>query len=1315
MKIASIWIDGFGVFHEERIIGLSPGLNLFLGDNEAGKSTLLGFLRTLFFGFPLRSNSKEPSYPPLAGGRPGGRIELLTAGGRSYTVERRPGKSGGEVIVTGIAGVEGSEETLQQLLGGITANVFRNVYAFSLSELQTLDSLREESVKSVIYGAAAGAGIVALPRAEKKLKQALEDLYKSSGIKPTINQQLALLEDLAKKRRDAVSGLAEYDAVWQSIRSTDSQIQNLREELARTTAEKELLRRYESILPDFHLLRDQREKLNLQEEQVLEFPVDGLRRLELELNQIENLEARVADCELQVGNARNRLGHLELDAGVLAEAETIEKLRDRRRDFEAWKSRLELDEQQLDQVRRKIRVDLESLGPDWSADRVVKIDRSIFTRETVLRHQTELSKAGLALQSASEKAVEAAGQLAVAEAAEQLASAALTATGGPIPAEDEDLLLRLEQGRSEIASSIRDLPHRQMEVEHERKLLADALAEIDPAWTAREVLAFDLSLPARDAVAGFDEAIRSSEVAVREGCAWLESRRDAHRELASKRDRLDAAITAMPLLELDSQEALDERRKAIRRLRELFERQKDLEREVAHLNDRLADKRASLEQVPPAVAGIGLKRLSWGILCSGIVAALVLAFSGRAEAGLIVAFASVVLAAIVFLVGRRRDDTRAAGTVDFHASLRAEISRIELSLADLQAQAEKGSGAVSELVSALGFPSGFGSEKLPELEARMEAARDLLMQFQRLEENRAELGKELEHLVAVLSEAEMELRRREDELGDTRERWKAFLRAAGMDDSLKPSLITSIFSKIEAMRQRIDGIRTLERRISKIEEVIRQYRELAGRLSFDTVPAAVPDLEFEPELARLLARARNRRDRYLVVSKEWEHCRAVHDQACKSSEDAERRLAAAQAQAMAARDSWNASLTAYGLPEGLSPETALEALARVEECVRQIDEACRLENEIQDLRSSIAGFESDLWDLEGRLGRPRSSRERILSALDALVDELALQRRNAQSRLEVQAQLEEAESALRALGEQLSRAQGRLGNLIEESRSVDIADFRRRSELYLSRVEILTSIGAAEDRLRRFRGELSLEKLEEVLAALDEDQLPGRLREYEEEEKTLNDLLEAARETKADLTRQSNSLKTSDQVLQLQLEEERARTALKDMARNWAKLAVAQGLIRQAKQLFEQQQQPRVVREAESFFSRITGSQYRHLLAPIGEETIEVLASNGERKKTEELSRGTAEQLYLALRFGYIRSRSENAEPLPVVMDDILVNFDPGRARRAAEAVHELAAGHQVLYFTCHPEVINCFQETAGDPVPVWTINQGRVAALGRE
>ena len=75
------------------------------------------------------------------------------------------------------------------------------------------------------------------------------------------------------------------------------------------------------------------------------------------------------------------------------------------------------------------------------------------------------------------------------------------------------------------------------------------------------------------------------------------------------------------------------------------------------------------------------------------------------------------------------------------------------------------------------------------------------------------------------------------------------------------------------------------------------------------------------------------------------------------------------------------------------------------------------------------------------------------------------------------------------------------------------------------------------------------------------------------------------------------------------------------------------------------------------------------------------------------LSRGTAEQLYLSMRLALVREYANHVEPLPVVFDDIFVNFDPQRSRTSLKAIGELCTTHQVLLFTCHPHLVRGCEE----------------------
>ena len=70
-------------------------------------------------------------------------------------------------------------------------------------------------------------------------------------------------------------------------------------------------------------------------------------------------------------------------------------------------------------------------------------------------------------------------------------------------------------------------------------------------------------------------------------------------------------------------------------------------------------------------------------------------------------------------------------------------------------------------------------------------------------------------------------------------------------------------------------------------------------------------------------------------------------------------------------------------------------------------------------------------------------------------------------------------------------------------------------------------------------------------------------------------------------------------------------------------------------------------------------------------------------------------------------NQAENSEVPPVIMDDILVNFDANRSGYAASAILELAGTHQILFFTCHPETISVFKEQDKN-IPVYQIKQGQ-------
>jgi uncharacterized protein YhaN len=100
----------------------------------------------------------------------------------------------------------------------------------------------------------------------------------------------------------------------------------------------------------------------------------------------------------------------------------------------------------------------------------------------------------------------------------------------------------------------------------------------------------------------------------------------------------------------------------------------------------------------------------------------------------------------------------------------------------------------------------------------------------------------------------------------------------------------------------------------------------------------------------------------------------------------------------------------------------------------------------------------------------------------------------------------------------------------------------------------------------------------------------------------------------------------------------------------------------------------------------MTQGRYTDVRVPLDGAGISVVTDRGLLKPSDELSRGTVEQLYLALRVGFLASLKAG-RALPVLMDDVVVNFDEERRAGAAAAIAELARDRQVVFFTCHAEM----------------------------
>jgi len=98
----------------------------------------------------------------------------------------------------------------------------------------------------------------------------------------------------------------------------------------------------------------------------------------------------------------------------------------------------------------------------------------------------------------------------------------------------------------------------------------------------------------------------------------------------------------------------------------------------------------------------------------------------------------------------------------------------------------------------------------------------------------------------------------------------------------------------------------------------------------------------------------------------------------------------------------------------------------------------------------------------------------------------------------------------------------------------------------------------------------------------------------------------------------------------------------------------------------------------------LTGGKYDQVTLTRQFEALAQTREDLSPRRALTLSQGTADQLYLAVRLAVCRLALAGEEPVPLVLDDALANFDDGRCALALDFLARLGREQQILLFTCH-------------------------------
>ena len=287
-----------------------------------------------------------------------------------------------------------------------------------------------------------------------------------------------------------------------------------------------------------------------------------------------------------------------------------------------------------------------------------------------------------------------------------------------------------------------------------------------------------------------------------------------------------------------------------------------------------------------------------------------------------------------------------------------------------------------------------------------------------------------------------------------------------------------------------------------------------------------------------------------------------------------------------------------------------------------------------------------------------------------------------------QRELDEHESSVAAfLSEQGLAFAG--GSIRRARRALDQLDASRAMQAANQQKEKAASLQQAD--LRRSIAELRRKRIELCRSAKLPDNAPlgafdEALAEKETERNQTQRTVAETERRRGELSERLAAARGSMDFDRAKLEYEEVSARLKAAQHSLTVLFIAQKTLQQAIAEWDRKSQPEVYRQASRLLSLMTdGAWVQVRLSDDG--AIEAVDALRTALPPHLLSVGTRQQLYLSLRLALLITASDVGRGLPVVCDDILVNFDDARRVQAARALAELARTRQVVLFTCHKDV----------------------------
>ena len=350
MRIKDIQVDGFGVWNNLKLGELPPGVTVLYGPNEAGKTTLMQFVRTVLYGFSPQRRTRY--LPPVFGGKPGGRVRVADGSGE-FLLQRYASPEDGEEDRGHLSVVDGyglprDPSQLSLLLSGVDEPTYSNVFACGLREIQELGSLDDTSAADHLYKLTTGLDRVSLVDVIRDMGESRERLLSTDERPSQIVQLCQRRESLQAEIEELTSATRRWSELAVQRLALAEEAEELEGALSKTDGSHRLFEAALEVQGSWNLRADLERQIGSLRD-IKQLPERAVEKLEGLNRKVKSLRKQVKKIALRGKQLRQEAGEILVNRPLLAQANRIEALGEQTQ----WIIALESQIQKLkDDIRR---------------------------------------------------------------------------------------------------------------------------------------------------------------------------------------------------------------------------------------------------------------------------------------------------------------------------------------------------------------------------------------------------------------------------------------------------------------------------------------------------------------------------------------------------------------------------------------------------------------------------------------------------------------------------------------------------------------------------------------------------------------------------------------------------------------------------------------------------------------------------------------------------------------------------------------------------------------------------------------------------